>query len=50
MFLSYKNKVVLGAPFLGEKWSGHEAEHSHPSGAEIMNEWICTPIAPYVFV
>jgi hypothetical protein len=36
---------VLGALSLGVKWPGCEAEHSHPSSAEVKNAWsyISTP-------
>jgi len=26
------------------KWPGHEADHSPPSSAEVMNEWIVPPL------
>jgi len=30
--------------------SGHEADHSPPSSAEVKNEWICASPAVYVFM
>jgi hypothetical protein len=30
--------------------SGHEADHSPPSSAEIENDWSCTSTAAYVFM
>jgi hypothetical protein len=39
--------------FLGVKWPGHEADHSPPSSAEVINAWSCTstlPISLHVMV
>jgi hypothetical protein len=42
-------KWVLGAISSEIKWSGHEADHSHSSSAEVKNIWIYTTTPPYTF-
>jgi len=37
---------VPRALFLRVKQSGHEADHSHPSNAEVKNAWIYISIPP----
>jgi hypothetical protein len=37
---------VLRALFLVVKWPGHEADHSHPSSAEVKNAWSYTSTTP----
>jgi len=39
---------VPGALSLGIKQPRHEADHSHPSSAEVKNKWNSTP--PYIFM
>jgi len=34
---------------LGLKWRGHEANHSHPSGAKVKNVWLWTSTPPVCF-
>jgi hypothetical protein len=41
---------VRGALSLGVKRPGHEADHSHPSGAAVKNSWNYTSTPQYVFV
>jgi hypothetical protein len=36
----------LGAVSPEIKWSGREADHSPPSGADVKNTWIFTPTRP----
>jgi hypothetical protein len=40
---------VLGAPSLGVKWQGHEADHSPPSSAEVKNGGALPPF-PHIFM
>jgi hypothetical protein len=42
--------MVYGVPSPRVKLSGHEADHSPPSGAEVYNVWRCTSIPQYVFM
>jgi hypothetical protein len=37
---------VPGAPSLGVKWLGHEADHSPPSSAKVKNGWGYTSTSP----
>jgi len=39
-----------GALSFGVKWSGHEADHSPLSSAEVNNSWSYTFIPPYIFL
>jgi hypothetical protein len=41
---------VSGALSLGVKRSGHEADHSPPSSAEVKNSWSYTSTPQYVFM
>jgi len=41
---------LVPASFPGGKAPGREADHSPPSMTEVKNVWICTSIAPYVFM
>jgi hypothetical protein len=46
---SFLSSGHLG-PFLGVRWWGHEADHSSPSSAKVINVWSYTSIALYVFI
>jgi hypothetical protein len=37
---------VPGALSLGVKWHGREADHSHPSSADVKNAWSYTSAPP----
>jgi hypothetical protein len=39
-------QLVRRALFLGVKRAGREADHSHPSSAEVKNAWSYTSIPP----
>jgi hypothetical protein len=41
---------VAGALSLGLKWSGHEADHSSPSNAQVKNVWTYTSTPQYAFM
>jgi hypothetical protein len=41
---------ITGALSLWVKWPGCEADHSHPSSAEVKNTWSYNSIPPYVFM
>jgi hypothetical protein len=41
---------VLGELSLGARQSGHEADCSPPSDAEVKSEWSYTFASPYAFV
>jgi hypothetical protein len=36
---------ALGAPSMGVKWQGHEADHSPPSSAEVKNGGVIPPFS-----
>jgi hypothetical protein len=44
---------IQGVPValsLEVKWSGHEADHSHTSSAEVRNVWSYTSAPQYIFI
>jgi hypothetical protein len=58
IFTSPQCRLALGptqppiqwVPGLGEKLLGHEADHSHPSSAEVKNAWSYTSTPLYAFM
>jgi hypothetical protein len=47
---SFISNGYRGALSPGVKWTGREADHSHPSSAEVKKTWIYTAIPPYAFM
>jgi hypothetical protein len=43
-------KMGTGGAFPGVKRQGREADHSHPTSAEVKKMWIYTSTLPYVFM
>jgi hypothetical protein len=41
---------VLGALSSWVKWLGREADHSHPTSAEVKKMWIYISTPPYTFM
>jgi hypothetical protein len=47
--LTQTHSIDTGAFSRGEKWPGRDADRSHPSSANVKNEYSC-PSAPHTFL